>query len=225
MAKTTPFDTRIQDYESWFDRNPAVYQSELEAVRRLLPLTAAGSVSRPAQGLEIGVGSGLFAAPLKIADGVEPSAAMRGKAASRGISVQEGTAEALPYPDAAFDFTLVVTAICFVDSIDQTLKEIRRVLKPKGIAVFGFIDKEAPLGRLYQEHKEENIFYKDAVFYSAREIIRLLDQYGMPAEDACQTVFGPLEEIRQTQPPAAGFGEGGFVVLKGRKTAPNIPRQ
>src|SRR6202011_4339241 len=63
--------------------------SELRAVRGLLP--------KDGVGMEIGVGSGRFAAPLGIRYGVDPSVKMRTLAQARGIEAVEGVAEKLPY--------------------------------------------------------------------------------------------------------------------------------
>ena len=51
-----PFEQHADRFESWFQRHPAAYASELAAVRELWPA--------PADGLEIGVGAGHFAARL-----------------------------------------------------------------------------------------------------------------------------------------------------------------
>ena len=58
MPKIEPFEKCLDLYEDWFVKNRYVYQSEVEAVRRHLPPKSIG--------LEIGVGSGLFAKPLGI---------------------------------------------------------------------------------------------------------------------------------------------------------------
>jgi SAM-dependent methyltransferase len=73
------FETSAQEYDAWFDRHRAVYESELLALKRVI---APGGL-----GLEIGVGTGRFAAPLGIAVGVEPAAAMADMAWGRGIKV------------------------------------------------------------------------------------------------------------------------------------------
>lgn len=65
MSKIEPFEKYLDLYEDWFVQNRYAYQSEVEAVRRHL--------SPESRGLGIGVGSGLFAEPLGIHDGVEPS--------------------------------------------------------------------------------------------------------------------------------------------------------
>ena len=98
MPRTAPFDEHFEAYEQWFSRNPEVYRSELKAVAQFIPASG--------EGLEIGVGSGKFAAPLGIRFGVEPSEAMRRLAGSRGITVCGGVAEDLPFPAGRFDFAL-----------------------------------------------------------------------------------------------------------------------
>ncbi|NQU27506.1 MAG: hypothetical protein HQ528_04385 [Candidatus Marinimicrobia bacterium] len=68
MAKIEPFEKYIDQYEAWFVHNRYAYQSEIEAVRYHLP--------NEGRGLEIGVGCGLFAKPLGIHYGVDPSEKM-----------------------------------------------------------------------------------------------------------------------------------------------------
>ncbi len=210
MPKTKPFDDDCLRYEAWFLDHPHVYQSELEAVRHLLP--------RGGEGLEVGVGSGRFAEPLGIRTGVEPSAAMRALAVSKGIKVYDAPAEALPFPDERFDYALMVTTICFVDDIDTSFQEVRRVLKSGGLFVIGFVDKESPLGKGYAAHKSENLFYRDATFYSASEVSSLLLSSRFGIRETIQTVFGNHAAINAIQPWKDGSGEGGFVVIRSRKS-------
>jgi hypothetical protein len=101
------FEQHVDRYDEWFERNRAVYESELRAVASLLP--------RHGVGIEIGVGTGRFAARLGIAVGVEPSAAMGAVARRRGIEVIQAVAECLPLADATFDVALMVTTLCFLD--------------------------------------------------------------------------------------------------------------
>jgi SAM-dependent methyltransferase len=209
MARTGPFDKHAKEYEEWFSRNPYVYRSELKAVDHFIPPDG--------EGLEIGVGSGKFAEPLGIKFGVEPSGRMRRLAESRGIRVFDGVAENLPFPDARFDYALMVTAICFLDDIAKSFQEAGRVLRAKGVFVIGFVDKDSPLGLLYQQHKENNLFYREATFYSASEAVCLLQQNGFEKPQTIQTVFGPMDRIRSVQDFESGHGQGGFVVIRARK--------
>jgi ubiquinone/menaquinone biosynthesis C-methylase UbiE len=131
--------------------------------------------------------------------------------------MKQGAAESLPYPDQSFDLTLMVTAICFLDDMDKAMEELRRILKPGGLALFGFVDSDSPLGHVYQQHKDEDVFYRAATFRSATEVIECLENRGFVIEFVRQTVFGRLDEITEVQETREGHGEGGFVVLRARK--------
>lgn len=70
--------------------------------------------------------------------GIEPDPHMRKRAEKRatetGISIdlRSGRAESLPYQDEQFDVVIVCSVLCTVSDVEQTLKEIHRVLKPSG---------------------------------------------------------------------------------------------
>jgi SAM-dependent methyltransferase len=209
MARVDAFDRHFREYEQWFSDNCCAYRSELKAVGHMLP--AAG------EGLEVGVGSGRFAEPFGIKIGLEPSAAMRRLAQSKGIEVYDGVAESLPFAGERFDFVLLVTTICFVDDPDRCFQEARRVLKDGGVLVVGFVDKDSPLGRVYQERKEQNPFYREATFYSTRQVLSLLRRTGFYQPQVIQTVFGELGDIDTVQDFRSGCGEGGFVVVRACK--------
>lgn len=209
MPKVEPFEKHMAKYEEWFEKNMFAYKSELQAVRLLLP--------KRGKGVEIGVGTGRFAAPLGIRVGVEPSKAMREVAQKRGIEVIDGVAEALPFEDCLFDFALMVTTICFVDDIEASFKEACRVIKSSGFLINGFVDRNSSLGKTYQKHKEENVFYKIATLYSVGEVISYLKKVGFRNLTFTQTIFHNLDEIKEVEPVKEGYGEGSFVVVRGMK--------
>ncbi len=209
MAKIQPFEDHIKRYEEWFVKNRYAYESELQAVHMLLPQTGTG--------VEIGVGSGRFAAPLGIRCGVEPSPRMRVIALEKGIEALDGIAESLPYRDSTFDFALMVTTICFLDNVEKALEEAYRVIIPGGCLIIGFVDRESALGTFYLEHREESVFYKIAEFYSTSEVSRYLKQAGFTDLSFAQTIFHALSEIREIEPVKRGYGEGSFVVARGTK--------
>ncbi len=209
MPKTEPFDKNRARYENWFEVNEHAYRSELNAVRELLPETG--------EGMEIGVGSGLFAGPLGIRYGVEPSSKMRELAVKRGIEVVDGTGEALPYDDGRFDYALMVTTICFLDDVETSLREAHRVLRPKGSLIIGYVDKQSELGKYYLAHKNESVFYQPATFYSTDEVLLFLRRAGFRDFSFKQTIFHPLHEIQAEEPVKQGYGDGSFVVVRGNK--------
>lgn len=196
----------VEGYELWFKENDKLYMSELDAIRRVLP--------KSGQGVEIGSGSGLFAFPLGIKIGIEPSPQMRKKARERGIETLEGVAESLPVPDAAYDFALMVTADCFLRDIRLAFLEIRRILKKEGFLIIAFLDRAAPLGQAYEQKKQQSIYYKNAQFHSSEEITAILQKTGFAVVEKLQTVFSLRNEPQQI---IADNGEGLFAIIKAIK--------
>ncbi len=134
-------------------------------------------------------------------------------AQQKGISVLKAVAEHLPFKDNIFDFALMVTTIYFVDDVNISFQEARRILKTDGTFVLGLVDRNSPLGRIYMAKKQQNVFYQLATFYSTAEIISLLEKKFKNIQTV-QTVFGNLAEIKSIQSFKNGYGEGGFVVIK-----------
>lgn len=209
MARIEPFEKYTKQYDSWFDDYKYVYKSEILALKQLM--------SENGNGVEIGIGSGRFALPLGIKQGIEPSGKMIELAVKRGIDVTKGVAEKLPYHDEVFDFALMVTTICFLDDIQKAFHEVYRILKKQGYFIIGFIDKKSPIGEIYQKNKANNPFYKEANFYSVPEVLDFLTIAGFNDFYFCQTIFRPLEEINNLEPIKKGYGKGSFVVIKASK--------
>ena len=105
MPKQNPFNILASEYEAWFVENKILFQSELLALKQVVPVDK--------KGVEIGIGSGIFAEQFGIRFGIDPSEKMLEYAQKRGLDVQNGVAENLPYENESFDFALFVTAICF----------------------------------------------------------------------------------------------------------------
>ena len=208
MAKTGAFDTQVDRYEGWFEKNSLAYRSQVEAVRSVLP---AG------KGVEVGVGTGRFAEPLGIKLGVDPSGSMREVARDKGIDVVPGVAEDLPFPDESQDFVLMVTVICFFDDVTEAFKEARRILKPGGSLVVAFIDRDTPTGRIYEANKHDSAFYQEATFYSAAQVKAMLENVGFASTKFIQTIFGDPRELTELDPVREGFGEGVFCVAQATK--------
>ena len=65
MPRTAPFEKYHDRYEQWFEEHRTAYVSELLALRPFVPWEG--------RGLEIGVGTARFAAPLGVQCGIDPS--------------------------------------------------------------------------------------------------------------------------------------------------------
>jgi SAM-dependent methyltransferase len=207
--KHNAFDEHALEYDTWFDTHSWAYESELRAVRMLLP--------QGGKGLEIGVGTGRFSAPFGITIGVEPSQAMSEIARQRGITVYDAKAEKLPFADNAFDFVLMVTTLCFLDDPLQAFRESSRVLCPAGTIVIGMLDRDSPPGKLYEMKKRSSQFFKDARFSSVGQVLELLQIAGYDHFRILQTLFHKPEEVAGLEPVKEGYGSGLFVVISARK--------
>lgn len=205
------FEESAHEYDAWFDKHRFIYESEIFALKRFI---CSGGI-----GLEIGVGSGRFAVPLGIELGVEPAAAMAILARRRGIKVARAVAEALPFRDGYFDSVVMVTILCFLRDPFRSLLEATRVLKAGGQLLIGMIDKDSPLGRFYEAHKQESKFYRQARFYPARRVVGWLEKLAYEKVDTCQTIFRDLKDVTSPEPARTGHGEGAFVVISARKAS------
>jgi ubiquinone/menaquinone biosynthesis C-methylase UbiE len=210
MTRNNVFDTYANEYDKWFDAHPWVYQSEMQAIKMVLPQSG--------RGVEIGTGTGRFSVPFGVSIGVEPSTAMAEIARSRGITVYDSKAENLPFHDGAFDFALMVTTICFLEDPMKALEEIRRILRPAGKIIIGMLDKESPLGRLYETKKNDSKFYQYARFYTFKQVLEWLDVSGYAHSKTHQTIFHNPELMTAIEPIKDGYGEGLFVVISADKS-------
>jgi ubiquinone/menaquinone biosynthesis C-methylase UbiE len=205
--KDNPFDIFTDEYENWFKENELIFQSEILALKQVIPVGK--------EGIEIGVGSGIFAEKLNIKFGIDPSEKMLNYALQRKLSVKKGFAENLPYSDKSFDFAVFITSICFVDNPEKAIKEAYRIIKDKGEIIIAFIDKESSLGKSLELEKKDSKFYKHAKFYSVSELTSMIVNNHFEITEIIQT----LTEVKLKIPenPMKGHGKGSFVVIKGRK--------
>lgn len=211
MIRTLPFNDNVAAYEEWFSKYPFVFQSEVEAIRDLLP---GGDNIR---GIEVALGTGRFSKELGIKEGVEPALNMRLRALKRGIDVMSAEAEHLPYEDMTYDFVLMTFCISYFEDLPAAFNEARRVLKNGGSLIVGFIDKDSVIGNFYEQRKPESVFYKQANFYSTKRIIAELKKAGLKNLRFSQTLFHELDEIKKFEPAKPGYDEGSFIIIKAIK--------
>lgn len=201
------FNAHAKEYDGWFDTNAFAYASELEALKKVVPESG--------KGLEIGVGTGRFASPLRVFVGIDPSMSMVKIAQSRGVRVALGYGQNLPFRAGEFDWVLMNTTLCFVKNPGGILKEAKRAMRRDGKIVIGMIDREGPLGRYYEQ--KESSFYRHANFHAVEKVVESLRALGFEDFRVYQTIFGPPGGIRELQNSKEGSGEGGFVVIGGRR--------
>ena len=165
------FDRYPEEYDRWFEDHRAVYHAELAQIRRFLP--------RPDScAIEVGVGSGRFAAPLGIPIGLDLSLPLARMARGRGVDVIRGKGEAIPIGDGMCSSALLVTVICFLDDPVSVLREVHRILAPGGILVVGFLERKGEVAQRCLHGGGEHRFLSHARFYSSGEVRDLLDRTG-----------------------------------------------
>jgi ubiquinone/menaquinone biosynthesis C-methylase UbiE len=210
MLDGDAYSSSAEQYDEWFDTNPFVCDAELRVVRSLLVPTV-----RPA--MEVGVGTGRFAALLGIRLGIDPSEGMLLIARRRGVTVARGVAENLPVRDLAAGCILMATAICFVSDAVRAFEESFRVLERDGAVVIGMLDRASPVGRTYGERKQKSPFYRRTRFYPVAEVLDMLRQTGFRDFDFRRTIFEQASRIGKNETVRTGHGEGFFAVIRARK--------
>lgn len=207
------FNTEVDRYERWYERNKLAYHSEINAIKKLIP---------EGIGLEVGVGTGRFASALGIPYGIDPANESLNISYQRGINVARAVGEKLPFKDKSFDFTMIIVAISFLQNPQQVLYEMNRVLKERGKIIVGIVDKDSFLGELYQEKgKAGHLFYRHATLYTPLEVIDFLKESKFKNFKTYQTIFQLPGNLKDIEQPLEGYGKGGFVVIGAEKAINN----
>lgn len=165
------FETYAEDYDRWFDEHRDEYLAELSRIRQFL-------ASPDSRSIEIGVGSGRFAAALKVGIGIDPSAALCRMARNRGVEIIRGTAGALPLRKESCSSVLLVTVICFLYDPGAAFREIHRILLGGGTLIIAFIERGGMIHRKYIKEGGKGRFLSRARFYSQEEVCSLLKKTG-----------------------------------------------
>jgi SAM-dependent methyltransferase len=134
-ADEDPVDYYYKPFTAW------LYRSRLRIAADLLGPGPYESL------LEVGYGSGIFLPELArrtrrlsavdLHEEAAPVAAML-RAVGVEAELDSGSILALPYEDAAFDAVVCVSVLEHLRQLDEALAELRRVLRPAGVAILGF---------------------------------------------------------------------------------------
>lgn len=211
MLKNLSFNDHVTEYNLWFEKHPYVFETEVAAIKRLLPQ------GDNLMSLEVGSGTGKFAKSLGIKEGLDPSANMCTVAEEQGIDTFVGFAEDMPYKSQQFDFVLMNFCISYFENLQKAFNEVFRVLKPGGSLIVGFIEKNSRIGQYYQTVKAQSIFYKDAKFFSIEEVNKGLINAGFGNLQFSQTLFGDLASTNSVEPSIPGYGKGSYILIKALK--------
>ncbi|MBK9136226.1 MAG: class I SAM-dependent methyltransferase [Betaproteobacteria bacterium] len=136
--------------------------------------------------------------------GVDPSPGMMNEAHLAGrAAMVEGRAEAIPRPDASFDFVTMGYALRHVDDVAAAFSEFRRVLRPGGrVLVLEITRPEGALARTLLKAYMHTVVPLLAGIVSRRRGTRKLWRYYWDTIEAC--IAPPVVQAALEQ---AGFTE------------------
>jgi SAM-dependent methyltransferase len=125
-------------------------------------------------------------------------AAARRRASARGVCIHVARAnvEAMPFPDASFDLVLAVTVLCFVRDPGAALRQIGRVLAPRGRLVIGELGRWSVWAaerrmRGWRGHPT----WRDVRFWSRRDLRRLVGSAGLSVDVVRGAVHNPSSAL------------------------------
>jgi len=152
--------------------------------------------------LDVGCGTGLYSMRASIAganvSGIDISEKMleiaekKAKMLSLPINFTYGDMENLPFAENTFDIVLSVTALEFSKNPLKALKEIHKVLKPKGKAVIGVLSAISIWAKKRKEKaKKTNSVYVYTHFFKPQELSSLMAKAGFRSIVAESSLFVP----------------------------------
>jgi SAM-dependent methyltransferase len=131
--------------------------------------------------------TGLDANPRMLA-----AARARAEAASVALDLVHGHAEALPFPDGAFDRVVAVTVLCFVHEPDRAIAEMVRVLKPGGRLVVGELGRWSLWAAIRRVRSWLGAStWRAARFRTAGDLQRLLEGHGLAVRETRGSIYYP----------------------------------
>jgi len=173
------FDEWPEKYDQWFENPIGRLVREYEG-RLLLEM------ARPHHGeriLDVGCGTGVFTLDLLRAGshviGLELSLPMLQQAGKKAAGLHfhmiQGDMRRLPFADNAFDKTVSVTAIEFLEDARSGVAELLRVTKPGGFVVVASLNSLSPWAvRRKAAAKEGHAIFEHARFRSPSEMAGLV---------------------------------------------------
>ena len=171
------FDNWPDPYEQWFQTpiGALVKSVELEWVMNLLQPQVGEQI------LDAGCGSGIFTQPIAEQGawitGIDISQPMLKRATTRLPQHEFLAADIcdLPFADDAFDKTVSITALEFIENGEQAIAELFRVTKPGGLVVVATLNRLSPWAtrRKDRAKQDRESVFNHAFFRSPQELLEL----------------------------------------------------
>jgi len=180
---------RVEETHWWFVGRRKIIESFLEPV--CAALKSKEPPREPLNILDVGCGTGANLEMLSqfgLAEGVDVSDEALEFCRKKGLTVQEGLAETLPYPDETFDITTALDVVEHLDDDIVGLKEMHRVTKTGGYSLI-FVPAFMWLWGVQDDISHHRIRY------TRKQIVERLKKAGFEVERATYanfTFFAPV---------------------------------
>ena len=180
---------RVEDSHWWFVGRRAILETFMRGM--VANADADRNVRVPPRILDIGCGTGAnleMLAQFGSAEGVDVSDDALEFCRRKGLKVQKGLAESLPYADETFDITTALDVVEHLDDDIAGLKEMHRVTKTEGRSLI-FVPAFMWLWGVQDDVSNHRIRY------TKRQIIERLEKAGFTVERATYanvTFFAPI---------------------------------
>lgn len=177
---------RVEDSHWWFVGRRAILESFLRGI--VLKVRGSGSAVRI---LDVGCGTGANIEMLSqfgSAEGVDVSDDALDFCRKKGLTVQKGLAEKLPYADETFDISTALDVIEHLDDDIAGLREMHRVTKTGGYSLI-FVPAFMWLWGVQDDISHHRIRY------TRKQIVERLEKAGFAVERATYanfTFFAPI---------------------------------
>lgn len=208
MAKTGDRSARWHRY---WDRKASTYDREMEFWERRLFGDSREWACAQGVGevLEVAVGTGLNlpfypeGSPLTGLDLSEPMldvARSRAERLGRTVTLRQGSAHALPFPDASFDTVVCTFGLCAIPDLGAAVGEMVRVLRPGGRLVLA--DHVASSSRIARgvQRLLELATVPLAGEHFLRRPLRQVEGHGLRIEQRQRFKLGLVERLTARKP-------------------------
>ncbi len=186
---------RVEDSHWWFVGRRAILETFLRGLESRLragvsEVAESGTPNRP-RILDVGCGTGAnleMLAQFGQAEGVDVSDDALEFCRKKGLKVQKGLAETLPYADETFDITTALDVIEHLDDDIAGLKEMHRVTKSGGYSLI-FVPAYMWLWGVQDDISHHRIRY------TRKQIVERIETAGFTVERATYanlTFFAPI---------------------------------
>ena len=177
---TIAFNPEAESYDKW-------YTSKAGAFIDLLQTTAVFDLLMPQKEmriLDVGCGTGNYSLKLKNIGcevvGVDVSEKMldifklKLDNQKTNIELHLLQSNTLPFEDESFDAVISVTAVEFMNNLNESIDEMFRVLKPNCSLVIGTLHKESKWGAMYEsDFFKSNTVFKYANLLGKKDLLKL----------------------------------------------------